>query len=216
MVSGRFTIGGASLAASFIVLLVLDYFSSFIHELGHAVVLVHNGRRIKSAGFMIYFGSPAFFVESSDGLMMDRRQQIAAVVRRAVRARLVLAGIASLIVWWFPEWFLSRDAVHVRGCLNYFVIIMNLIPLLELDGYYILADVIQVPDLRAAIARVHPRRPVPQAPDIGSASPSRTSGSPCTAILGIAFTIFSLYRSYYYWQTVFGDARRAGCGTEGP
>ena len=32
--------------------------------------------------------------------------------------------------------------------LNYLVVIMNLIPLLELDGYYILADLIEVPDLR--------------------------------------------------------------------
>ena len=47
-----------------------------LHELGHALVVVRNGRRIKSAGFMIYFGSPAFFVDGSDGLMMDRRQQI--------------------------------------------------------------------------------------------------------------------------------------------
>jgi len=76
VVSGDFTIGGPSLAASFIVLWLLDYFSVFIHELGHALVVVRNGRRIKSAGFMIYFGSPAFFVDGSDGLMMDRRQQI--------------------------------------------------------------------------------------------------------------------------------------------
>ena len=32
--------------------------------------------------------------------------------------------------------------------LNYLVVIMNLIPLLELDGYYILADLIEIPDLR--------------------------------------------------------------------
>ena len=55
-----------------LVLLVMDYILTFIHELGHAVVLVHYGRKVKSAGFMIYFGSPAFFVESADGLMLDR------------------------------------------------------------------------------------------------------------------------------------------------
>ena len=55
-----------------LVILALNYFLTFCHELGHATVLVHHGRRVKSAGFMIYFGSPAFFVDSSDGLMLDR------------------------------------------------------------------------------------------------------------------------------------------------
>ena len=70
--SGRFELGGNSPAAQTLILLGMDYVLTFVHELGHAVVLVHQGRKIKSAGFMIYFGSPAFFVESSDSLMLDR------------------------------------------------------------------------------------------------------------------------------------------------
>ena len=54
----------ATLLGPKLILLGIDYFLTFVHELGHAVVLVHQGRRIKSAGFMIYFGSPAFFVEA--------------------------------------------------------------------------------------------------------------------------------------------------------
>jgi hypothetical protein len=54
----------------------MDYVLTFIHELGHAVVLVHHGRKVKSAGFMIYFGSPVFFVESSEVLMLDRKERI--------------------------------------------------------------------------------------------------------------------------------------------
>jgi hypothetical protein len=64
----RFVIAGRSLAIGFIVLIVLDYVMVFCHELGHA--LVHRPQRPtdpKAAGFQIYFGSPAFFVESSDG-----------------------------------------------------------------------------------------------------------------------------------------------------
>ena len=43
--------------------------------------------------------------------------------------------------------------------INYFVIFLNLIPLLELDGYWILSDLIQVPDLRPRSLRVPPARP---------------------------------------------------------
>jgi hypothetical protein len=102
----QFAIAGRSLAIGFIVLIVLDYVMVFCHELGHALVIVHNGRRIRSAGFQIYFGSPAFFVESSDGLMMDRRQQIIESFAGPF-AQLVLAGIASIIAASFPGWILS-------------------------------------------------------------------------------------------------------------
>jgi CRP-like cAMP-binding protein/Zn-dependent protease len=201
VVSGDFTIGGPSLAASFIVLWLLDYFSVFVHELGHALVVVRNGRRIKSAGFMIYFGSPAFFVDGSDGLMMDRRQQIMSSFAGPF-AEMIVAAVCALIVWWFPEWFLART-LFTAAALNYYLILMNLIPLLELDGYFILADVIQVPDLRPRslafmrddlVRKIRHREHFTKQ-DVGLA---------LYGTLGVAFTVFALYSSYRYWKTLFG------------
>jgi len=199
--SGDFTIGGASLAGSFVVLWLLDYISVFVHELGHALVVVRNGRRIKSAGFMIYFGSPAFFVDGSDGLMMDRGQQIASSFAGPF-AEMLLASASSLIVWWFPDWFLS-PTLYTAAALNYYLIILNLIPLLELDGYYILADVIQVPDLRPrslAFLRDDLFRKIIHREHFSK----QEVGLGLYATLGVAFTIFALYSSYRYWRTLFG------------
>ncbi|HET9250146.1 MAG TPA: cyclic nucleotide-binding domain-containing protein [Actinomycetota bacterium] len=198
----QFVIAGRSLAIGFIVLIVLDYVMVFCHELGHAVVIVHNGRRIRSAGFQIYFGSPAFFVESSDGLMMPRRQQILESFAGPF-AQLVLAGIASLIARTYPEWVLS-ETMYKFAVLNYLVVIMNLIPLLELDGYYILADLIEVPDLRER-SLVFMRRDLFHKLRTRERFSRRDVGLALYGVLGIAFTVFSLYTAYYYWQTVFGD-----------
>ena len=198
----QFVIAGRSLAIGFVVLIVLDYVMVFCHELGHALVIVHNGRRIRSAGFQIYFGSPAFFVESSDGLMMDRRKQIIESFAGPF-AQLVLAGIASLIAWGFPEWILS-ETMYKFAVLNYLVVIMNLIPLLELDGYYILADLIEIPDLRER-SLVFMRRDLFHKLRTRERFSKRDAGLALYGVLGIAFTIFSLYTAYYYWQTVFGD-----------
>lgn len=198
----QFAIAGRSLAIGFIVLIVLDYVMVFCHELGHALVIVHNGRRIRSAGFQIYFGSPAFFVESSDGLMMDRRQQIIESFAGPF-AQLVLAGIASIIAASFPGWILS-ETMYKFAVLNYLVVIMNLIPLLELDGYYILADLIEIPDLRER-SLVFMRRDLFHKLRTRERFSKRDAGLALYGVLGIAFTIFSLYTAYYYWRTVFGD-----------
>jgi CRP-like cAMP-binding protein len=88
--------------------------------------------------------------------------------------------------------------------LNYLVVIMNLIPLLELDGYYILADLIEIPDLRER-SLVFLRRDLFHKLRTRERFSKRDAGLALYGVLGIAFTIFSLYTAYYYWQTVFGD-----------
>jgi CRP-like cAMP-binding protein/Zn-dependent protease len=201
----RFSVAGESLAIGFIVLIVLDYVMVFCHELGHALVVVHNGRRIRSAGFQIYFGSPAFFVESSDGLMMDRNQQILESFAGPF-AQLVLAGVASIVAWSFPDWILA-ETMYKFAVLNYLVVIMNLIPLLELDGYYILADLIEVPDLRER-SLTFMRHDLIHKIVTRDRFNKRDWGMLAYGVLGIAFTIFSLWTAYYYWQTVFGDLVR--------
>jgi putative peptide zinc metalloprotease protein len=211
---GTFELGGGSAAAQAIVLLAMDYVLTFIHELGHAVVLIHYGRKVKSAGFMIYFGSPSFFVESSDVLMLDRGQRIVQSFAGPY-AEVVVSGLASLFIWAFPDATIS-PFLYTWVIINYFVIFMNLIPLLELDGYFILADLIQVPDLRPRSLRFIRY-------DLWRKLRARTDheaggGLALYAILGIAFTIFSS-TAIFFWETIFGASsptsgaagRWAGC-----
>ena len=83
------------------------------------------------------------------------------------------------------------------------MILLNLIPLLELDGYWILSDLIQVPDLRPrslAFIRATSRTSSGRAND----SRRRSSGSGLYGVIGIVFTILSLYTAYFFWRQMFG------------
>ncbi len=199
--SGRFHLTGHSAAAESLILLGLDYVLTFVHELAHAVVLVHYGRRVKSAGFMIYFGSPAFFVESSDGLMLERRQRIAQSFGGPF-AETVIAGAASLALLLFPD-SPAAGVLYKFALLNYFVIFLNLVPLLELDGYFVLSDLIQVPDLR-------PRSMSFIRDDLWRKVKTRERfskqelGLALYGILGVLFTIFCFYTSFFFWRQIFG------------
>lgn len=198
---GQLTLGGDSAPAESLILLGLSFVLTFAHELGHAVALTHYGRRVKSAGFMIYFGSPAFFVEASDGLMLDRGKRIIQSFAGPF-AELVLAGLASIFLLAFPGSLVS-GVLFKFALLNYFVIFLNLIPLLELDGYWILSDLIQVPDLRPRSLAFIQRdlwhklrtreRLTPQELGLG-----------LYGLIGIAFTILSLYTAYFFWREIFG------------
>jgi putative peptide zinc metalloprotease protein len=199
--SGRFELGGNSPAAQTLILLGMDYVLTFVHELGHAVVLVHQGRKIKSAGFMIYFGSPAFFVESSDSLMLDRGKRI---VQSAAGpfAELVVSALASIYLWAVPD-SPAAPFLFTWAVINYFVIFLNLVPLLELDGYFILADLIQVPDLRPRslrFIRFDLWRKIRRLEHVTK----QEVGLALYGIIGVVFTVFSLYTSIFFWETIFG------------
>jgi CRP-like cAMP-binding protein len=144
--SKLFGLTGGNVAIGFFVLLALQYFMVFIHELGHALVLIHNGRRMKSAGFQLYFGAPAFFVDASDGLMLDRGTRILQAFAGPY-SQAIGAGVASILAWAYPQWGIS-ETLFRYSVLAYLNIFLNLIPLLELDGYWMLSDWLRIPDLR--------------------------------------------------------------------
>src|SRR5207342_2833507 len=90
-----------SVGLGFLILFLLNLVLIFIHELGHAAFLVHYRRRVRSSGFRIYFGSPAFFIDSSDVLMLDRRKRIAQSFAGPY-FELVATGAAALVLWAWP------------------------------------------------------------------------------------------------------------------
>jgi len=193
--------GGSSLAAEGLILLALNYFLTFAHEVGHAIVLVRHGRRVKSAGFQIYFGSPAWFVDSTDSLMMEPKYRIASSFAGPY-ADMFLAGIGSLIILIWPHIAVGH-VMYKFVVLNYFLIFLNLIPLLELDGYYILADALRIPDLRPRslsflrydfIRKLRKREPFH----------SNEVGLLAYGILGVVASAALLVTGALYWKELFG------------
>ncbi len=200
--SGRFSLGEGSAPTEAAILLALAFFLTFMHELGHSVVISHYGRKVKSAGFLIYFGSPAFFVEATDALMLERRQRILQASAGPF-TELVIAGVAALAIFAFPDGP-AADLLYKFALLNYIVIFLNLVPLLELDGYWILSDLIQVPDLRPRSLqfiqhdlwhKIRAReRLTPQEWGLGG-----------YGFAGIAFTIFSFWTGIVFWKVIFWE-----------
>jgi CRP-like cAMP-binding protein/Zn-dependent protease len=200
--SGRFSLHEGSAPTEAAILLALAFFLTFMHELGHSVVISHYDRKVKSAGFLIYFGSPAFFVEATDSLMLERRQRILQASGGPF-TELVIAGLAAIVIFAFPDGPLA-NLLYKFALLNYIVIFLNLVPLLELDGYWILSDLIQVPDLR-------PRSLQFIQHDLWHKARAREKLTPqewglgAYGIAGIAFTIFSFYTGYFFWEVIFKE-----------
>ena len=146
--TGSFDPGWLVRPASWIALYVGIGALKFLHEMAHAAVVRHYGGRVHEVGMLLVAGLPLFYVEASDSYLFPEKRQRIAVAAAGIAAELV---IAAVLVW---PWLLltsgfARDlllALIVLASVS--TLLFNANPLMRFDGYYILADALDIPDLR--------------------------------------------------------------------
>ena len=126
-------------------IIVLGLIAVVIHEMGHALVTIHYGRRVRMAGLRLHLGSPAFYIESLDTLLLTRRQRLlqAAAGPWAEWLATSLAAIVFLLAHDGATAAILQRFVVV----NTVVLATNLLPFVGLDGALLFADAIREPDL---------------------------------------------------------------------
>jgi hypothetical protein len=125
--------------------IALSLIAVAIHELAHGLVIVHHGRRVKSVGFRLHLGTPSFYVDSVEAMLLDRRQRMLQAAAGPWAEWLFTAAVAMLL-WLVPFGPLTL-VVHRFVILNTITIASNLLPFAGLDGSLILADALHEPDL---------------------------------------------------------------------
>lgn len=117
-----------------------------LHELGHAVTCKHFGRAVHRAGVGWYLFLPVGYADTSD-IWPAGRWARAAVAAAGPAVTFLLAGLAALAL---PlagaPW--ARLALVQAAAVGYTVGVANLNPLFESDGYYVLMDLLDIPNLR--------------------------------------------------------------------
>ncbi len=118
-----------------------------IHEFAHALTLKHFGGKVQEMGFLVLYFIPAFYSNVDDAWLLPRKQRVL-VTTAGAYAQLFVAALAT-IAWRFlaVETPASRILVVVIA-FSAVQMFFNLIPLIRLDGYYLLSDLLQIPNLR--------------------------------------------------------------------
>jgi putative peptide zinc metalloprotease protein len=149
LATGKYSViegGTSSTALGIISLYLVRTVALFIHEGGHAYTCKHYGREIRKSGVMIYYGFLAFYVDTTD-IWLDKRIPRIMVSFGGPYTGFVLGGAASLIAVFSPFQALN-GWMYQLAFLIILDSILNLNPLLKWDGYYILMDWLELPNLR--------------------------------------------------------------------
>ncbi|MFH1918566.1 MAG: hemolysin D [Planctomycetota bacterium] len=119
-----------------------------LHEFGHGLTCTHFGGECHEMGVMILVLTPCLYCNVSDSWMLPSKWQRAAIGAAGIFIEITLASIATFI-WWFTEpGLLHYLSLNVMFISSVSTILFNANPLLRYDGYYILSDLIEIPNLR--------------------------------------------------------------------
>jgi putative peptide zinc metalloprotease protein len=118
-----------------------------LHEFGHAFALKKWGGEVHEMGIMLLALTPIPYVDASASASFPDKQRRIAVAAMGMMVELLLASLA-LFVWLNVETgLISALAYNVMLIGGISTLLFNGNPLLRYDGYYMLADLIEIPNL---------------------------------------------------------------------
>src|SRR3989449_4132835 len=127
-------------------LTVLQVVSISIHEAGHALAIRHFGRHVRKFGVAMYYLFPCFYVDSTDMSLGSRRQRVI-VSLAGPFAGLIVAAACGVVAQAAPNTLAGGIAFNASSLLV-FQFVLNLLPILDLDGYHVLVYALDAPFLR--------------------------------------------------------------------
>ena len=127
---------------------------AFFHETAHGLTCKHFGGNVEKMGFTLMYFAPSFFCDASQVWIYGGKWERIATSIAGIWFDLILCFVAT-VVWWGTAtgmWVhdFSYKVMMVTGI---GVSLLNLNPLIKLDGYLIFCELIHEPDLKERCTR---------------------------------------------------------------
>ncbi|MBA2309418.1 MAG: hypothetical protein H0W01_09015, partial [Pseudonocardiales bacterium] len=121
--------------------IALTLLGGMFHECGHAAACRYGGARPGNMGIGLYIVWPALYTTVTDAYRLDRRGRLRTDLGGVYFNAIFIAGLSLVYLQTGSAWLLLVIVLlHVGTAWQF-------LPSIRLDGYYILADLVGVPDL---------------------------------------------------------------------
>lgn len=129
-------------------MLVLYIIIKSLHELGHALACKRWDAECHEIGVLFLVFTPCLYCDTSDSWKLSSRWKRAGIAAAGIYIELMLATLAGgLWLLAAPESGLQIMAGNIMLICSLSTVLVNGNPLLRYDGYYVLSDLWQVPNL---------------------------------------------------------------------
>ncbi|UCG15474.1 MAG: HlyD family efflux transporter periplasmic adaptor subunit [Phycisphaerales bacterium] len=117
------------------------------HEFGHAYACKHFGVPVREMGIYLVAGTPCAYVDATASWELVQRSQRVMVGLAGMYVESFLAALAVLVWALTGPSLVNSAAYNVMYLASIVTVVFNLNPLMRFDGYYVLSDILGVPNL---------------------------------------------------------------------
>ncbi len=120
-----------------------------IHEFGHGLSCKAFGGEVHEMGALLLCLSPCLYCNVSDAWTMPNKWHRIIISFAGIYVELIIAAISTFIWWNSPgQPFINNLSLSLMIVCSVSTIVFNGNPLMRFDGYYVLADWMEIPNLR--------------------------------------------------------------------
>ncbi len=119
-----------------------------VHEYAHAFACKRYGGTVREMGFLLIYFQPAFYCNLSDAYLFPSKRQRFVVMFAGIFFQLFLWALFTVLWRITIEGHPFNRVFYWTSAVCFATLVFNLNPAIKLDGYYLLADYLQIPNLR--------------------------------------------------------------------
>jgi putative peptide zinc metalloprotease protein len=143
-----YTVGGLFKVATIFKIWVAVFLVIVLHEFAHGLTCKYFGGEVHEMGFLLLYFQPCFFCNVSDAYLFKGKSK---------KLWVTFAGAYGQVFVWAIATLLWRITALDTGLSSFLFVVMltsgvtvlfNFNPLIKLDGYYLLSDYLEIPNLR--------------------------------------------------------------------
>jgi putative peptide zinc metalloprotease protein len=171
-----------------------------LHELGHGLSCKAFGGEVHEMGVLFLCFFPCLYCNVTDAWTLPSKWRRILISFAGIYVELLIASLATFAWWMAPaQPVLGRFCLGLMVACSVNTLFFNANPLLRYDGYYILADWLEVPNLRERSNRF--LKHVALKHVLGS---DAAMDAPMAPGRRVFFALYAIASYFYRWVITFG------------
>ncbi|HUR55680.1 MAG TPA: site-2 protease family protein [Gemmataceae bacterium] len=171
-----------------------------IHEFGHGLSCKAFGGECHEMGVLLMCLSPALYANVTDAWTLADKWKRIIISFAGIYVELVIAAAATFVWWYTPAYpVVNNIALCIMVLCSVSTIVFNANPLMRFDGYYILSDWLEIPNLREKANRYLNNTFLEKC--LGVEVPPEAYMAPGRKVL---FVVYAVTSWVYKWVIMFG------------
>jgi len=119
-----------------------------IHEFGHGLTAKHFGGEVHEMGILFLVLTPALYCDVTDSWLLPNKWHRIWISAAGIYVELFLASLATFVWFNTEQGLLNSLSMATMFICSINTVLFNANPLLRYDGYYVMSDWLEIPNLR--------------------------------------------------------------------